>query len=237
MGCAVSQTVGPSRDPSLNQQQADDSDSEAGEVSKRLSVVFKVLPSEEEARDKFEQDGTLLKNSDSGHLALRQMLDEPLSQNALGKFAAKIQVLDIFMCWIDIQEYKLIPTDSYRRSKALHIYHKYVKDDAALMVGVTSPQERQHLWTQLQNSRDFPALLSPQFYDSIQSKCFMQMYHHIYLPFKEVGVALLMLLDGSLFLTVSVIILDTRVQGIDQSNQEQVQPREDFGLRVLQQVG
>eukprot|EP01039_Chlorochromonas_danica_P014911 gene14911-17470_t len=184
MGCAVSQTVGPSRDPSINQQ-ADDSDSEAGEVSKRHSVVFKVLPSEEEARDKFEQDGTLLKNSDSGHLALRQMLDEPLSQNSLGKFAAKIQVLDIFMCWVDIQEYKLIPTDSYRRSKALHIYHKYIKDDAALMVGVTSPQERQHIWTQLQNSRDFPALLSPQFYDAVQSKCFMQMYHHIYLPFKE----------------------------------------------------
>lgn len=184
MGCGISKTVGPS---STSQSNDNDSDSDAGEMSKRQPVVFKVLPSEEEARDKFEQDGTLLKNSDSGHLALRQMLDEPLSQNCLGKFAAKIQVLDIFMCWVDIQEYKLIPTDSYRRSKALHIYHKYIKDDAALMVGVTSPAERLHIWTQLQNSKDFTALLTPQFYDAVQSRCFMQMYHHIYLPFKEVS--------------------------------------------------
>lgn len=187
MGCGVSKSVGPSPGAANANKDTGKTDSEIQEVSKNHSVVFKVLPSEEEARDKFEQDGTLLKNSDSGHLALRQMLDEPLSQNAIGKFASKIQVLDIFMCWVDIQEYKLIPTDSYRRSKALHIYHKYIKDDAALMVGVTSPAERSHIWTQLQNSRDFPALLSPQFYDTVQSRCFIQMYHHIYLPFKEVS--------------------------------------------------
>jgi serine/threonine protein kinase len=182
MGCGISRTA-PS--PGNVPKEVVRTAPESGEVFKNHSVVFKVMPSEEEARDKFEQDGTLLKNSDSGHLALRQMLDEPLSQNALGKFAAKIQVLDIFMCWVDIQEYKLIPTDSYRRSKALHIYHKYIKDDAALMIGVTSPAERQHFWTQLQNFRDLPALLTAQFYDSVQSRCFMQMYHHIYLPFKE----------------------------------------------------
>lgn len=148
-------------------------------------VVFKVLPSEKEARSKFENDGTLTKNSDAGHLALRTMLDEPSSQNALGKFAAKIQVLDIFMCWIDIQEYKAIPAGSYRRSKALHIFNKYFKDDAVLMVGVLSPLERTKLQEELAKSKDDPSVLTNSFYDQIQTKCFLDMYSNIFLPFKQ----------------------------------------------------
>lgn len=192
MGCGVSTSVGPStsggslKDKKTKPKVTDDETSESFGDFPRHSVVFKVMPSEKEARNKFEQDGTLMKNSDSNHLALRQMLDEPISQNALGKFAAKIQVLEIFMCWVDIQEYKLIPTDSYRRSKALHIYHKYIKEDAALMIGCISPEERSSYWSQLQNAKNIPAILTAQFYDSLQSKCFIDMYHSIYLPFKQV---------------------------------------------------
>lgn len=148
-------------------------------------VVFKVLPSEVQARQKFESDGTLTKNSDSQHLALRTLLDEPLSQNLLGKFASKIQVLDVFMCWVDIQEYKNIPTGSYRRSKALHIYNKYIKEDATLVVGVLSPQDRNKIANDLQLSKDDPNLLTKSFYDQIQTKCFLDMYSNIYLPFKQ----------------------------------------------------
>eukprot|EP01031_Cornospumella_fuschlensis_P034683 gene34683-41999_t len=148
-------------------------------------VVFKVLPSETQARQKFENDGTLTKNSDSGHLALRTLLDEPLSQNLLGKFASKIQVLDVFMCWVDIQEYKNIPAGSYRRSKALHIYNKYIKEDATLVVGVLSPQDRNKIANDLQLSKDDPNLLTKSFYDQIQTKCFLDMYSNIYLPFKQ----------------------------------------------------
>ena len=38
------------------------------------------------------------------------------------------------MCWIDIQDFKSIPVESYRRSKALHIYHKYIKTNAILQI-------------------------------------------------------------------------------------------------------
>jgi hypothetical protein len=178
MGCVASQKtspVTPSKSKSLSQH----------ELPPAETVVFKVLPSEKEARKKFEQDGTLLKNSDAGHLALRTMLDEPLSQNALGRFAAKIQVLDIFMCWIDIQEYKSIPTASYQRSKALHIYQKYIKEDAVLQIGVTTPAERAKFADDLKTSKDDPTILTPSFFDNIQSKCFLDMYHNIYLPFKQ----------------------------------------------------
>lgn len=175
MGCIISNKTSPASFHSTS----------LGESNPKDEVVFKVLPSQKEARKKFEQDGTLLKNSDLGHLSLRTMLDEPISQNALGKFAAKIQVLDIFMCWIDIQEYKGIPTQSYRRSKALHIYQKYIKEDAVLMVGVTTPQERERFAQLLKDSKDDPSILTPAFFDSIQSKCFLDMYHNIFLPFKQ----------------------------------------------------
>lgn len=45
-----------------------------------------------------------------------------------------MKALDVFMCWIDIQDFKSIPVESYRRSKALHIYHKYIKTNAILQI-------------------------------------------------------------------------------------------------------
>lgn len=185
MGCGAS-TAASKRSTSLASKQEINNNTAAPEhQTVEHPVVFKVLPSEKEARSKFENDGTLTKNSDANHLALRTMLDEPLSQNALGKFAAKIQVLDIFMCWIDIQEYKAIPAGSYRRSKAIHIFSKYLKEDAALMVGVISPQERARIQEDLARSKEDALVLTNTFYDQLQTKCFLDMYSNIYLPFKQ----------------------------------------------------
>ena len=184
MGCAASTRTKPLAGQSVSSS-SDNHRREMSMKSQPVTVVFKVMPSELEARKKFEKDGTLIKNSDAGHLALRTMLDEPLSQNSLGKFAAKIQVLDIFMCWIDIQEYKSIPTASYRRSKALHIYQKYIKEDAVLMIGSTTKQQREKVEEMLQESKSDPNILTPTFFDEIQSKCFLDMYHNIFLPFKQ----------------------------------------------------
>eukprot|EP01039_Chlorochromonas_danica_P009822 gene9822-10864_t len=184
MGCGAS-TAASKRSTSLASKQEINNTAAPEHQTVEHPVVFKVLPSEKEARSKFENDGTLTKNSDANHLALRTMLDEPLSQNALGKFAAKIQVLDIFMCWIDIQEYKAIPAGSYRRSKAIHIFSKYLKEDAALMVGVISPQERSRIQDDLTRSKEDPLVLTNTFYDQVQTKCFLDMYSNIYLPFKQ----------------------------------------------------
>lgn len=181
MGCAASTKTQPLNPKGNSEKQRDAKSTRSPPVT----VVFKVMPSELEARKRFEQDGTLVKNCDPGHLALRTMLDEPLSQNALGKFAAKIQVLDIFMCWIDIQEYKSIPTESYRRSKALHIYQKYLKEDAVLMIGSTTPAQRDRIEKSLQESKSNPSILTITFFDDIQTRCFLDMYHHIFIPFKQ----------------------------------------------------
>jgi hypothetical protein len=182
MGCgASSASMRLQRSRSLSSKVAETN----SESEPTHSPVFKVLPSEKEARNRFEEDGTLTKNSGAGHLALRTLLDEPTAQNVIGKFAAKIQVLDVFMCWIDIQEYKAIPAGSYRRSKALHIFSKYLKEDAFLSVGFISPQERATIRVSLELSKDDSNILTSTFYDAMQTKCFLDMYSNIFLPFKQ----------------------------------------------------
>lgn len=151
----------------------------------RTVVEWKILPSSVEARKKFEADGTLNKNSEPEHLELRTLLDEAFAQNAIGQYAKQAKALDIFMCWIDIQDYKTIPVESYRRSKALHIYHKYIKIDAVLQVGELDMKERDKFKEDLELSKDDPSLLTQNFFDRLQTRCFIAIYHNIYIPFKN----------------------------------------------------
>lgn len=148
-------------------------------------VEWKLLPSSLEARKKFEADGTLTKNSDPGHLELRTMLDDPVAQPAIFKHAKEVKAQDIFMCWVDIQEFKTIPTENYRRSKALHIFHKYIKPDAILVVGDIEHTERERYRAELHASKDDPSILTMNFYEKIQMRCFLGIYHNVYLPFKQ----------------------------------------------------
>jgi hypothetical protein len=123
-------------------QSKDDEKKKPGRRGSRVSfrdlgsIVWKVHATADEAKKKFVEDGTLNPNSSDGHLELRAMLDEPLSHQSLGAFAKETQYLGVFMCWIDINEYKAIPTKDYRRSKALHIYHKYIKQGSILEVSM-----------------------------------------------------------------------------------------------------
>ena len=148
--------------------------------------LWKLLPSSPEARMKFVDDGTLnMRDTEPGHLELRFILDDPMSQSYIGKYAEHLQVLDLFMCWIDIQEYKSILTENYRRSKALHIYKKYIEVGAELSVGGISDNVRLNIKEVLELSLQQPSLLTVDFYDRVQSICFMEMYHNIYVPFKN----------------------------------------------------
>jgi hypothetical protein len=171
MGGIVSKVPGPPQKP------------EDEDVTEE--VKWKLLPSGEQARRKFTRDGTLSKNSEPGHLELRAMLDDPISQRMLGRFAKEKKALDIFMCWIDIQEYKAIPTVDYRRSKALHIFHKYIKSGSILEIGGIDPAEKEQLKENIDKSQTDPSLISSDFYDRLQYECcFLGMYHNIFIPFK-----------------------------------------------------
>lgn len=160
------------------------SDSVADSPIRRKSE-WKVMHSSQQAREKFEADGTLSKNSNPEELELRAMIDEPVAQAMLGKFAKDSRALDIFMCWVDIQEYKSIPTADYRRSKALHIFHKYIKEGAILEVAVLSTKEKEKYEDVLNISKSDPSLLDNNFYEQLQFRCFKEVFYNVFLPFKS----------------------------------------------------
>jgi len=179
MGCGASvNNANNSAAPSPSKKKQTD-DNEQGR-----SVRWKVMPSAEEARGKYEADGTLVKSNDAGHLELRTLLEEPMAQNYIGIFAKENQSQECFMCWIDLQEFKSIPTDDYRRSKALHIYHKYIKAGAVLELGFIENTDREHYKDVLDLSKDDSKLLGPNVFDKVQMTCFYEMYQNVFLRFK-----------------------------------------------------
>ena len=146
---------------------------------------WKIMPSSDEARQKFHDDGTLSKNSDTELLELRAVLDEPIAQHVLGNYAKENKSLGIFMCWIDVQEYKSIPTDDYRRSKALHIFHKYIKEDSVLQIGGIHERDFEFYKSQIALSRFDSSILTNEFYERVQNVCFIDIFHNIFRPFKN----------------------------------------------------
>ena len=136
-------------------------------------------------RLKFHADGTLNKHSDPEYLELRAVLDEPVAQQLLGNYAKENKSLEIFMCWIDVQEYKSIPTDDYRRSKALHIYHKYIKIDSVLQIGGINGDDVMYYKTQIDLSKSDHTILKKEFYDQVQNVCFTEIFYNIFRPFKK----------------------------------------------------
>ena len=174
MGCTVSNNV---------VQPNDDGIQEIADIPRH---TWRLVENDAAVRERFAIDGTLdPKDTDPQHLELRCLLEDPSAQNAIARYAEQLQVLDLFMCWIDVQEYKFIPTHGYRRSKAVHIYKKYIEVDAILSVGGIPDPERFRIRDEIEKAKTDPSVLDARFYDKVQSICFKEMYHNIYLPFKN----------------------------------------------------
>ena len=182
MGCGASNAqigAGAQSSPAKSNHKKSQDDNQG------RSVRWKVMPSAVEAREKFEADGTLVKSNDAGHLELRTLLEEPMAQNYIGVFAKDNQAQESFMCWIDVQEFKSIPTDDYRRSKALHIYHKYIKSGAVLELGGIDEPEKESYKELLELSKEDSKILTTNFFDKVQQMCFFEMYNNVFLRFKQ----------------------------------------------------
>lgn len=89
------------------------------------------------------------------------------------------------MCWIDIQEYKAIPTEDYRHSKFLHIYHKYIKYGAVLEIGGIETFDREAIEYAVEESKNSHSVLTASIFDKIQTHCFYEIYHNIFCIFKS----------------------------------------------------
>lgn len=158
------------------------SQGDGGEVSERSQ--WKMLPSVDEAKEKFHSDGTLIGNIDAGHLELRILLDEPMGQQAIGEFAKQSHTSESFMCWIDLLEFKSIPADAmqYRHSKGMHIYQKYVKAGAISEFGGILDEDRERYRETLYD--DNKTLLS-DFFDKLQTQCFEDIYENTFKRFQN----------------------------------------------------
>lgn len=110
MGCNQAKPIEPINSDALEAQ---------------VPVEWKIMPSGVEARKKFEADGTLAKNSDPGQLELRTLLDDPLAHPVIFKYVTEVaKAQDLFLCWMDILEFKKIPSEGFRRTTAMGIYNK-----------------------------------------------------------------------------------------------------------------
>ena len=162
----------------------DNDDNQAGRDPPQASVRWKMLRSVSQAQKDFHDDGSLPMNSTPQHLELRELLSHPLAQAEIGKFAKSCGASESFMCWIDIQDFKSIPTDDFRHSKALHIFHKYIKAGAILEIGNVSLEEKEAMKEFLARCKNDHSLITNKFYEQIQVKCFVAIYENVFTRFK-----------------------------------------------------
>jgi len=148
-------------------------------------VQWKVLPTIPQARAKYELDGSLGKSTNPLHVELRALLDEQVGQRTLGKLAKERHCLDIFMCWVDIQEFKTIPTIDYRRSKAINIFNKYIKPGAVLQVGGLDGSDVVEITSKIESSKTNPLAMTNAFFDDVQNVCFLEIFQNVFQPFKD----------------------------------------------------
>mmetsp|Transcript_7589 Transcript_7589/g.8035 ORF Transcript_7589/g.8035 Transcript_7589/m.8035 type:complete len:642 (-) Transcript_7589:200-2125(-) len=144
---------------------------------------WKMLPSVEEAKEKFQNDGSLTGKIDAGHLELRILLDEPLGQQSIGEFAKSIHTSESFMCWIDLLEFKSIPTDAlqYRHSKAIHIFQKYIRPGAISEFGGILDVDRDKYKEALNENKP----LTSDFFEKLQTQCFEDIYENTFKRFQS----------------------------------------------------
>lgn len=139
---------------------------------------------EAEAAQLFEKDGTLPPNSNRGQLELRALLSEPISQPIIGNYAKKHNGLNYFLCWIDIQEYKSIESPTYRLSKGLLLFNKYIEIGSILDIHLHD-DERIVIQTTIQLQKTDDIAIPSQMFNEVQRMCFDNIYHSIFIPFKR----------------------------------------------------
>jgi hypothetical protein len=186
MGGIVSKNPpAPSGAPSFQARgsSASKNSQEAGSAADESSrSEWKMLLSVDEAKQKFQNDGTLIGNIDAGHLELRILLDEPLGQQFIGEYAKSIHTSESFMCWIDLLEFKSIPSDAcqYWKSKAHHIFQKYIRAGAVSEFGGITDVDREKYRELVFGENSLPS----DCFDKLQTQCFEDIYENTFKRFQ-----------------------------------------------------
>ena len=113
------------------------------------------------------------------------ILEDPACQRRLGAYAKEIRSQEAFFSWIDIQEYRGIPTPDYRRSKLMHIFRKYVKREATLSLSFLTDADVAHVSERIEAAKKDRNAIDKDTLNALQHKIFLEMYTTAYLPFKK----------------------------------------------------
>lgn len=152
------------------------------------STAWKPRLTKTMARKMYEEDGTIPKNSSDELLEFRTYLDDPQLIGRFGQFCKRRNCLPVLMCWADIMEFKAISekTKDYQLSKANHIYHKYVKENAVvqLTLPILSRNYSEEVNMELKRVTKEEKALSSHFYDALVQECLFNMLEEAYLPYK-----------------------------------------------------
>jgi hypothetical protein len=114
------------------------------------SVVYRVMPTEDELREKYILDQSLSNSCDSGELHFRILLDEPLAQELLENYTRKLQLFHHYSFWLDFQKYKELDdaTDitildllQMKYDKAHKIYQRYIVPNPINCLEMLSSEE------------------------------------------------------------------------------------------------
>ncbi|CAM9589182.1 unnamed protein product [Ectocarpus sp. 12 AP-2014] len=113
---------------------------------KAQGTAWKIVPGIDGMKKELSDDKSLT-GGDPRKLEMRAILEDPIGQKYIGQFAKKAMTQESFYAWVDIQEFRSIPTADYRRGKSMHIYQKYIREGAVLQarfsaVGSIPAEER-----------------------------------------------------------------------------------------------
>ncbi|GMH55534.1 hypothetical protein TL16_g01930 [Triparma laevis f. inornata] len=115
---------------------------------------------------------------------MKSLLDDPSCQSYLGAFMKKCYMQETLFCWIDCNDFLLIPTTDYRRCKAINIINKYVKPGGTMTVGCLDGDiiEQYEKICELLNDGESA---NPTLFDKISNACFREMVAAVLEPFKK----------------------------------------------------
>ncbi|CAM9745343.1 unnamed protein product, partial [Phaeothamnion confervicola] len=150
----------------------------------RQATRWKIIPDVNELQSKYIVDGTLPDESNPQMIELRTLLDDPIGQKYIGQFAKANMTREAFFGWIEMQEFKSIPTADYQRGKAMHIFQKYIRENAVLQIGGVTQEERERINGIIEQTRaDKRVVVPSDLFRNVQMVCFKEMYINTYQNF------------------------------------------------------
>ncbi|CAM9198692.1 unnamed protein product, partial [Hapterophycus canaliculatus] len=144
---------------------------------------MQILPGIETLKRDLGRDANLT-DGDPRKLEMRAMLEDPIGQKFIGQFAKKVMTQESFYAWVDIQEFRGIPTADYQRGKSMHIYQKYIREGAVLQVGSIPAEERSKIKNIIDGAEiDKAGSISTDMFDVVQKAVFKDMFYNTFQRF------------------------------------------------------